>query len=231
MSALQIKESKQINGKEIKVIEGGFGEEKRCLFAKQIAEIHSMELKHVNELINRNRKRFKDNIDIVDVINNEDFKVVVENLFLKGSNRTKNIYALSERGYAKLVNIMKKDEKIASIVLKEYFDSDIVAEPSNTKEYYFYEYLSEYLEVFNLQGIKQYKILNYRIDYYIPKLNIAIEYDENNHRRYTYEQQEGRQKEIEKELGCKFIRVSDEYSIIKAAGIVSKEIFGIKGAE
>lgn len=109
MSALQIKESKQINGKEIKVIEGGFGEEKRCLFAKQIAEIHSMELKHVNELINRNRKRFKDNIDIVDVINNEDFKVVVNDLGLKSSNRTKNIYALSERGYSKLIKIMDTD--------------------------------------------------------------------------------------------------------------------------
>lgn len=32
----------------------------------------------------------------------------------------------------------------------------------------------------------------------MPYFNIAIEYDENNHKNYTYEQQEGRQKEIEK---------------------------------
>ena len=47
-------------------------------------------------------------------------------------------------------------------------------------------------------------------DYYIPNLNIAIEYDENDHKNYTYEQQEGRQKKIEKELGCRFIRISDK---------------------
>ena len=59
-------------------------------------------------------------------------------------------------------------------------------------------------------GIRQYRVFNYRIDYYIPNLNIAIEYDENDHKNYTYEQQEGRQKKIEKELGCRFIRISDK---------------------
>ena len=49
-----------------------------------------------------------------------------------------------------------------------------------------------------------------RIDYYIPSLNITIEYDENGHASYKYEEREGRQKEIEKELGCKFIRVTDK---------------------
>ena len=65
----------------------------------------------------------------------------------------------------------------------------------------------------------------YRIDAYIEELNIAIEYDENAHSNYPYEKEEGRQKEIEKELGCKFIRVSennsDEYNI----GYVFKELY------
>ena len=34
------------------------------------------------------------------------------------------------------------------------------------------------------------------IDYYIPSLNITIEYDENGHASYKYEEHEGRQKEI-----------------------------------
>ena len=50
------------------------------------------------------------------------------------------------------------------------------------------------------------------IDYYIPSLNITIEYDENGHASYKYEEHEGRQKEIEKELCCKFIRVTDKES-------------------
>ena len=80
------------------------------------------------------------------------------------------------------------------------------------KEIIFLDKLEQVLNSFNIKGIRQYNIDKYRIDYYIPSLNIAIEYDENGHANYTYEQHEGRQKEIEKELGCKFIRVTDENS-------------------
>ena len=85
------------------------------------------------------------------------------------------------------------------------------------KEIKFLDKLQEALKPFDLEGIKQYKILNYRIDFYIPKLNIAIEYDENEHKDYSYKQQQGRQKEIENLLGCDFIRINDkqndEYNI------------------
>lgn len=85
------------------------------------------------------------------------------------------------------------------------------------KEIKFLDKLQEALKPFDLEGIKQYKILNYRIDFYIPKLNIAIEYDENEHKDYSYKQQQGRQKEIKDSLGCDFIRIndkqSDEYNI------------------
>ena len=75
-----------------------------------------------------------------------------------------------------------------------------------------------------IAGIPQYPILNYRIDYYIPNLKIAIEYDENNHKNYSYEAQEGRQKEIEKELGCRFIRVSDKQSYFENVKTVINKI-------
>ena len=65
------------------------------------------------------------------------------------------------------------------------------------------------------------------IDYYISNLNIAIEYDENGHKNYSHEAQEGRQKKIEKELGCRFIRVSDKNSDEYNIGLVIKEIFNI----
>ena len=85
------------------------------------------------------------------------------------------------------------------------------------KEIKFLDKLQEALKPFDLEGIKQYKVLNYRIDFYIPKLNIAIEYDENEHKDYSYKQQQGRQKEIENSLGCDFIRINDkqndEYNI------------------
>lgn len=98
---------------------------------------------------------------------------------------------------------------------------------STRKEIEFLDQLEESLKPFNIKGIRQYYILSYRIDYYIPSLNIAIEYDENDHKNYTYEQHEGRQKEIEKELNCKFIRVSDKNTNSYNVGLVIKDIFNL----
>lgn len=67
----------------------------------------------------------------------------------------------------------------------------------------------------------QYHILKYRLDFYFKKYNLAIEYDEEDHKNYTYEQQEGRQREIEKELGCKFIRVKEGNEIEGVKNILS----------
>lgn len=95
------------------------------------------------------------------------------------------------------------------------------------KEINFLNQLEESLKPFNIKGERQYSILSYRIDYYIPSLNIAIEYDENNHEHYTYEQHESRQEEIERELNCKFIRVSDENTNEYNIGYVIKNIFNL----
>lgn len=91
----------------------------------------------------------------------------------------------------------------------------------------FLDQLEESLKPFDLTGIRQYKVLNYRVDFYIPNLNIAVEYDENDHKGYSYEKQEGRQSEIEKELNCRFIRVSDNQSNDYNIGFVIKNIFNL----
>ena len=110
-------------GVEIPVIEGGFGTDKKCITDKTIAEIHNMQVKHVRELIKNNFKRFKENIDIIDLLSDDKFKVVVNDLGLKGSNRTKNIFILSERGYSKLIKIMDTDLawEIHDKLMDEYF--------------------------------------------------------------------------------------------------------------
>ena len=95
------------------------------------------------------------------------------------------------------------------------------------KEIDFLNMLEKTLEPFGLVGKSQYKVLNYKIDYYIPDLNIAIEYDENNHSSYSYESHELRQKLIEEELGCRFIRISDNKSKEYNVGLVIKELFNI----
>ncbi len=53
--------------------------------------------------------------------------------------------------------------------------------------------------------LKQYRVNDYKIDWYIPELNLAIEFDEKHHKRQKKEDIE-RQKYIEKKMGCKFLR-------------------------
>ena len=91
-----------------------------------------------------------------------------------------------------------------------------------SKELEFLDLLEEILEPFNIKGIRQYPVLGYRIDYYIPELNVAIEYDEDFHAHYSYEAHEGRQTKIEQELDCRFIRVSDNKTNNYNVGYVLK---------
>jgi len=127
MSNLVVKENIEVMGIEIPNIHGGFGVNKKSILAKHIAEIHGKELKHVNEKINDNRKRFKDNIDIIDVKKDTKFVVALtdHNIFSKMQiAKANNIYLLSERGYAKLVKIFDDDKSwdLYDELLDEYFE-------------------------------------------------------------------------------------------------------------
>ena len=126
---IQVKGTQNFMGVEIPVIEGGFGTDKKCITDKTIAEIHNMQVKHVRENINKNIKRFK--IDI-DYINLKEVGVTDHNLELLESlgyskmqiSKSENIFLLSERGYAKLIKIMDTDLawEIHDKLMDEYFD-------------------------------------------------------------------------------------------------------------
>lgn len=108
---IKINGLKEIEGMKFHDIEGGFGENKKAMLAKEIAEIHSRELKFINQNINRNINRFKKGIDIVD-LKGTGFEVTLSNhgIYNQNSiNASNNIYLLSERGYAKLLKILEDD--------------------------------------------------------------------------------------------------------------------------
>ncbi|MBN5990717.1 ORF6N domain-containing protein, partial [Clostridioides difficile] len=88
MNNLNIKGKQKFMDLEIPIIEGGFGEGKKCITDKTISEIHNMEIKHVRELINRNIRRFINAIDFIDL------KVVVDNDY--------NLEVLELLGYRKM---------------------------------------------------------------------------------------------------------------------------------
>lgn len=127
MNNLAVNGEVKVVGVTVPNINGGFGEGKKSMLAKHIAEIHGKELKHVNQIINENRNRFKDDVDIIDTKNNNEFVVALtdHNIFSKMQvSKANNIYLLSERGYAKLIKLFNDDKswELYDQLLDEYFE-------------------------------------------------------------------------------------------------------------
>lgn len=125
MQELKILGKEKVGKFEFTGVEGGFGKDKKSMLVRDIAVIHESTVKRINELINRNRKRFKDGIDLLDLK-----QVVLNDLFsdygftkAQWSNAN-NIYLLSERGYAKLLKILEDDKawEIYDELVDNYFN-------------------------------------------------------------------------------------------------------------
>lgn len=112
-------------GKEIPVIEGGFGEGEKVVLAKTIAEIHEVELKEVNKLINSNIDEFEEGIDILELKTGDYQEPVLESRLLTKAQwgNANNIYLLSEQGYMALVSLMRteKAKALRKQFRREYF--------------------------------------------------------------------------------------------------------------
>ena len=73
----------------------------------------------------------------------------------------------------------------------------------------------------------QYNILSDRIDLYFHDYKLAIEIDENGHSDRNIDYEIKRQKSIEQELGCKFIRFDsdkEEFDIFRAINEIFRNI-------
>lgn len=116
----------EICGVKVKVLEGGFGEGKRVLTTRQIAEIHGMPNHKVNELINNNLDEFENGIDLLEIlaILTKDIELAESFGYSKDAlSASKNVYILSEQGYMALVSLMRTDraKEIRKQVRREYF--------------------------------------------------------------------------------------------------------------
>ena len=122
MQELKILGKEKVGKFEFTGIEGGFGENKKSILAKDVAQIHEQSVGNINRLINNNRKWFEDGIDVIDLLNaSEAFRNFAHQLGLDKSNRTQHIYLLSERGYSLLVKFM--DDEKATRVYKQLLDN------------------------------------------------------------------------------------------------------------
>lgn len=112
-------------GKDIPIVEGGFGENCKVILVKTIAEIHDMKVKEVNKLINNNIDEFEFGVDILDLKTGDYKEPVLEGGILTKSEygNSNNVYILSEQGYMLLVGFMKTDKakEIRKKLRREYF--------------------------------------------------------------------------------------------------------------
>jgi len=118
-------------------------------------------------------------------------------------------YLLTIHSAMLILIISQKSDKSIELYkeLSKLIGANVIQIPRTRKELLFEINLNELLDGITTV-IPQYPVLNYRIDFYLPELNIAIEYDEKHHNSNKKSDNE-RQKEIEKILKCDFIRVGE----------------------
>ena len=134
MEALKVLGTEKIGKFEFTGIEGGFGEGKKAMLAKDVALIHGQLVGNINRIVNNNRKWFEDGVDVIDLLNASDaFRNFAKEQGLITSNRVQNIYLFSERGYSMLVKFMS-DEKATQIykqLLNNYFNMRVAIKENN----------------------------------------------------------------------------------------------------
>ena len=110
MNDLKVLGQEKVGNFEFTGIEGGFGEGKKSMLVKDIAEIHKRSSKVINQAINMNIKRFRAGVDILDLkASNFEVNLIDLGFTQNAINRSNNIYLLSERGYSKLLKILEDD--------------------------------------------------------------------------------------------------------------------------
>lgn len=162
------------------------------------------------------------------IMSKEEIKTY-KNYSFKINNRGMTI--INERGiYSLLENskILSSDKKqeLVNFVNKITGKENVIV-LSSRFEIEFGQKLKNTFKPLNIEIESQKPMFNgkYRIDFYLPEFNLAIEYDEEQH-NYQQEEDKQREEEIKRVLGCKFIRLDykqdDNYNI----GLVLKEIMG-----
>lgn len=148
-----------------------------------------------------------------------------ESTYTDKQNQQRPCYVLSQEGVYTLASTMRGKSKGALLNhLKSVgYDSELHIIELERKEIEFFAELGEALEPMSLTLNTQHHVLSYRLDGYIPSLNLAIEYDEEHHKHNT-KHDKNRQTIIENELGCDFIRLSELDSNAKNIGKIMAKV-------
>lgn len=186
-----------------------------------------MELDHWKILRKIDGTHDKTHIGLINILNTYEKESFFKESFYKDKKGEKRkCYMCTINGVRLILDNIRnyKNKKNLLIWYENHLNKNSKIVLYKRQEEYFIEELETVLHQINIHGESQYHVYKYYVDYYIPAFNIAIEYDEGNHKSYTYENQELRQKKIETKLGCKFIRLTNLNDNLTNIGIVINEI-------
>lgn len=132
------------------------------------------------------------------------------------------IYIINDKGF---ISLIQKSNIITSVRKKEILmelgieDHILLWDRSEIR------FKDKLLDFYNALGYDvhcQYAVGGYRVDFYIKKINLAIEYDENDHSHYDVEKEVERERYIKSNLKCDFIRLSDKSTDCYNLGVIAK---------
>jgi len=134
---------------------------KKAVSVKDVAMLHKRDVKEINQLINKNRECFKDYVDIIDLMSDKKFEVILNDLELKTSNGQKYAYILSERGYFILLKFMNDEMALEryKYLVDHYFDMrKELKEIKSDKDVYLWNILKADNEVNRAIALNEYEI-------------------------------------------------------------------------
>lgn len=186
--------------------------------------INSLE---INNIINRYRKINKNNIKLrhsdllrkIKKISKLHTKGIYKSEYEDKRNNTRLCYELDIDGVKLLIDMTHTNDLEALQLIYENLGGDV--KEIICIDRFETTFFNKLTDTFKAMGIKletQKKVLDYRLDGYIPEYNIAIEYDEEQH---LYEPQHSldvkRQTELENKFKYEFVRLdyknTDSYNI------------------
>ena len=221
LNVINEKDYMEING--VKILKKEFNCEK-VLTAWDIAKIHRRETREINQNLKNLQGKMVEGEDYY-FLSKENALPFMEDYFIP--NNVKRIALFKANGYAKLIKtfIFENNYKIIEKTYKFLDGKDNINLyfPKENSENLFKEMLEETLNELKIKVEHQYPAGKYRIDFFIPEYNLAIEYDESYHELKIKEDSE-REKEINKILGCNFVRCSYKDSNIKNIIKILKKI-------
>lgn len=211
-------------GREFTRLMCGFGENKPMFTIWQAGELLGQETRVINGNFERNRAEFEIGVDFIDLksLNTQNVKTKPIDVtgFLKDVGYSQNKLNATKKwlvfSFSGLMKICYISERIISEdmqkIINEYFyiDKSYFVKVCR-KEMVFGNMLeSVFKDIFDVE--KQYFCDDFMIDFYLPQIKLAVEYDEDYH-KHQLEKDKNREKKVRSKLGCDFIRVREGFEL------------------